>query len=94
MAITINANKEELILKLKQNLEDSWSGASQIIEELENINEQASNDGEITKESVLEAITDIIRDAKGNDMDLIFDDEDGFGSYEETDFSGLADLDD
>jgi len=65
-----------------------------IIEELENINEQASNDGEITKESVLEAITDIIRDAKGNDMDLIFDDEDGFGSYEETDFSGLADLDD
>ena len=64
-----------------------------IIEELENIMDQASNDGEITKESVLEAITDVIREAKGNDMDLIFGDEDGFDSYEETDFSGLADLD-
>ena len=64
-----------------------------IIEELENIMDQASNDGEITKESVLEAITDVIREAKGNDMDLIFDDEDDFSSYGETDFSNLANLD-
>ena len=64
-----------------------------IIEELDNIIEQASSDEEIGKKSILEALTDVVRDAKGNDMDLIFEDEDEFGSYEETDFSSLADLD-
>ena len=64
-----------------------------IIEEIENIMDQASNDEEIGKDSILEALTDVIRDAKGNDMDLIFDDDDSFSSYEETDFSSLADLD-
>ena len=64
-----------------------------IIEELDNIIEQASSDEEIGKQSILEALTDVVRDAKGNDMDLIFDDEDEFSSYEETDFSSLADLD-
>ena len=64
-----------------------------IIAELDNIIEQASSDDEIGKESILEALTDVVRDAKGNDMDLIFEDEDNYGSYEETDFSSLADLD-
>ena len=64
-----------------------------IIAELNNIIEQASSDDEIGKESILEALTDVVRDAKGNDMDLIFEDEDEFGSYEETDFSSLADMD-
>ena len=64
-----------------------------IIEELDNIIEQASSDDEIGKQSILEALTDVVRDAKGNDMDLIFEDEDEFGSYEETDFSSLADMD-
>jgi hypothetical protein len=41
MNTTINKNKEELILKLKQRLEDSWSGASQIIEELEEFQYEA-----------------------------------------------------
>ena len=63
-----------------------------IIEELDNIIEQASGDEEIGKQSILEALTDVVRDAKGNDVDLIFEDEDEFGSYEETDFSSLADL--
>ena len=64
-----------------------------IIEELDNIIEQASGDDELGKESILEALTDVVRDAKGNDMDLIFEDLDEFDSYEETDFSSLADLD-
>ena len=64
-----------------------------IIAELNNIIEQASSDDELGKESILEALTDVVRDAKGNDMDLIFEDEDEFGSYEETDFSSLADMD-
>ena len=66
----------------------------QIIAELENIIDQASDDDEISKESMLDALTDVVRDAKGNDMDLIFEDLDDFDSYQETDFSSLADLDD
>ena len=63
-----------------------------IIAELDNIIEQASGDDELGKEAILEALTDVVRDAKGNDMDLIFEDSDDFDSYEETDFSSLADL--
>ena len=63
-----------------------------MIEELENIMDQASNDDEIEKDSILEALTDVVRDAKGNDMDLVFEDLDDFDSYEETDFSSLANL--
>ena len=65
----------------------------QIIAELENIIDQASDDDEISKESMLDALTDVVRDAKGNDMDLIFEDLDDFDSYQETDFSSLADMD-
>ena len=63
-----------------------------IIEEIENILDQASNDEEIGKDSILEALTDVVRNAKGNDMDLVFEDLDDFDSYEETDFSSLAEL--
>ena len=65
-----------------------------IIEELENIMDQASNDDEIGKDSILEALTDVIRDVKGTDMNFTFDGEDNFSSYEDVDFSSLADLDD
>ena len=65
-----------------------------IIEELENIMDQASADDEIGKESILDAITDVIRDAKGTDMNFTFDGEDDFGYNTETDFSSLADLED
>jgi hypothetical protein len=64
-----------------------------IIAELENINEQAINDEEIDKDAIIEALTDVIRDAKGNDMDLVFEDLDDFDSFQETDFSSLADMD-
>jgi len=65
----------------------------QLIEEIENITEQAINDDEIEKDAIIEALTDAIRDAKGNDMDLVFEDLDDFDSYQETDFSSLADMD-
>ena len=64
-----------------------------IIEELDNIIEQASSDEEIGKQSILEALTDVVRDAKGDDLDFHVEDEDHFGSFEETDFSSLSDLD-
>ncbi len=65
-----------------------------IIEELENIIEQASADEEIEKDAIMDALTDVIRDAKGTDMNFTFDGEDDFGSYEDVDFSSLADLED
>ena len=65
-----------------------------IIAELDNIIEQASSDEEIGKESILEALTDVVRDAKGTDMNFTFDGEDDFGYNTETDFSSLADLED
>ena len=39
---TINKNKEELLAKLKQRLEDSWSGVSQVVEELEEFEYEAN----------------------------------------------------
>ena len=66
----------------------------QIVEELENIIEQASADDEIGKESMLDALTDVVRDAKGTDsLDFNMEDDDHYGSWQETDFSSLSDLD-
>ena len=65
-----------------------------IIEELENIIEQASADEEIEKDAIMDALIDVIRDAKGTDMNFSFDGEDDFDSYEDVDFSSLADLED
>ena len=65
-----------------------------VIEEIENILDQATDDAEIGKESVLDALQDIVRDAKGTDsLDFEVDDDDHFSSWQETDFSSLADLD-
>ena len=63
-----------------------------IIAELENIIEQASSDDEIGKESMLEALTDVVRDAKGDSLFFDIEDEDHYGSWQETDFSSLSDM--
>ena len=64
-----------------------------IIEELENIMDQASADDEIGKESMLDALTDVVRDAKGTDsLDFNMEDDDHYGSWQETDFSSLSDM--
>jgi len=65
----------------------------QIIEELDNIIEQAEADEEIGKQSMIEALQDVVRDAKGSEMDFSFDDDEHYATFEETDFSSLADLD-
>ena len=65
-----------------------------IIAEIENITEQAINDDEIERDAIIEALTDVIRDAKGNDsLDFDMDDEDHFRSWQETDFTSLSELD-
>jgi hypothetical protein len=62
----------------------------QLLDELDNVIEQGSNDDKTTKVSVINAITELVRECRGDDMDFMFDDEDHYGSFEETDFSGLV----
>ena len=64
-----------------------------IIEEIENIMDQASADDDIGKDSILEALTDVVRDAKGDSLDFDMENDDHFESWQETDFSSLSDLD-
>ena len=63
-----------------------------MIEEIENILEQASDDVEIGKESILEALQDVVRDAKGDSLDFDIEDDDHYSSWQETDFSSLSDM--
>ena len=65
-----------------------------VIEEIENILDQATDDDEIGKESIIDALQDVVRDAKGTDsLDFEVDDDDHFSSWQETDFSSLSELD-
>ena len=64
----------------------------EILAELNNIKEQAVNEEGIGKESILEAITDLIHDIGGNDgLDgFNFTEEDGlYDTFESIDFSEL-----
>ena len=62
----------------------------EIVTELQNIKEQAVTHDYISKDSVIEAITDLIHDAGGNDgFDFSFEDEDHYDSFENVDFSEL-----
>ena len=64
----------------------------EILAELNNIKEQAVNEDNIGKESILEALTDLIHDIGGNDgLDgFNFTEEDGlYDTFESIDFSEL-----
>ena len=63
-----------------------------IIEELENIIEQSADDELIEKDAIMEALIGVVRDAKGDSLDFDMEDDDHFSSWQETDFSSLADL--
>ena len=63
-----------------------------IVAELNNIKEQAVNEDGITKDSILEALTDLIHDIGGNDgLDgFNFTDEDDlYDTFENIDFTEL-----
>ena len=64
-----------------------------IIEELENIIEQSADDELIEKDAIMEALIGVVRNAKGDSLDFDMEDDDHFSSWQETDFSSLADLD-
>ena len=64
----------------------------EILAELNNIKEQSVNENAITKDSILEAITDLIHDIQGNDGLDGFDiglDDDLYDTFENIDFSEL-----
>ena len=61
-----------------------------VINELRNIKEQATNHDDIGKDSILEAITDLIHDSGGDGFDMSFEDDDHYNSFEETDFTNLV----
>ena len=62
-----------------------------ILAELQNIKEQAVNEEGVTKNSIVEAITDLIHDAGGNDgLDgFNISDDDHYDTFETIDFSEL-----
>ena len=62
----------------------------QLLDELDNVIEQGTNDEKITKVSVITAITDLVREFRGDDLDFMYTDDDHYDSFEETDFSGLV----
>ena len=59
----------------------------EIIEQIKNIKGNYVN-GNITGEDMVELMEDLIHDVEGNDG-MMWDDEDNYGSYEETDFTKL-----
>ena len=62
----------------------------QLLDELDNVIELGSSDDEnITKTSVITAITDLVREFRGDDLDFMYTDDDHYDSFEETDFTKL-----
>ena len=67
-------------------------GIQDILNELKNIKEQSVNEVDITKDSMLEAITDLIHDIEGNDgLDgfNLSSDDDLYDTFENIDFTEL-----
>ena len=61
----------------------------QLLDELDNVIEQGTNDENITKVSVITAVTDLVREFRGDDLDFMYTDDDHYDSFEETDFTDL-----
>ena len=59
----------------------------EIMEQIKNIKGNYVN-GNINSEEMVEAIEDLVHDVECNDG-MMWDDEDNYGSYEETDFTKL-----
>ena len=59
----------------------------EIMEQIKNIKGNYVN-GNINGEELVEAIEDLVHDVEVNDG-MMWDDEDNYGSYEETDFTKL-----
>ena len=62
----------------------------QLLDELDNVIEQGTNDEDITKTSVITAVTDLLREFRGDDLDFMYTDDDHYDSFEDTDFTDLV----
>tara|TARA_R110002050_G_scaffold96529_1_gene200714 strand:+ start:578 stop:874 length:297 start_codon:yes stop_codon:yes gene_type:complete len=78
--------QEDLLKKLKQRLEDSWSGASQVLEELEDFYYDVVNDkrlNERTKEKLEDFFDCFLSDIKDKAMDIQDESQQAIDSFEE-----------
>ena len=83
---TINKNREDLLAKLKQRLEDSWTGVSQVIEELEEFEYEANTNLESSiKNNIDVPEKEIIKNEKLVDF---YDNELMYLKYDAEDLQG------
>ena len=78
--------QEDLLKKLKQRLEDCWSGASQVIEELEEFYYDTVNDkrlNERTREKLYDFFDYPLADIKDKAMDVQDETQNAIDSFEE-----------
>jgi hypothetical protein len=90
MNTTIKKDKyelqEELLKKLKQRLEDCWSGASQVLEELDEFYYEITNDknlNERTRESLEQFFDYPLADIKDKAMDIQDETQNAIDSFVE-----------
>jgi len=78
--------QEDLLKKLKQRLEDSWSGASQVLEELDEFYYEVVNDkrlNERTKEKLEDFFDCFLSDIKDKAMDMQDESQQAIDSFVE-----------
>ena len=78
--------QEDLLKKLKQRLEDSWSGASQVLEELDDFYYDIANDkrlNERTKEKLEDFFENQLADIKDKASDMQYESQEAIDNFVE-----------
>jgi len=76
--------REELLKRLKQRLEDCWTGASQVLEELDEFYYEVTNDknlNERTEESLAQFFDYYLADIKDKAMDIQDESQNAIDSF-------------
>ena len=76
--------REELLKRLKQRLEDCWTGASQVLEELDEFYYEVTNDkhlNERTRESLEQFFDYPLADIKDKAMDIQDESQNAIDSF-------------
>ena len=76
--------REELLKRLKQRLEDCWTGASQVLEELDEFYYEVTNDknlNERTRESLEQFFDYPLADIKNKAMDIQDESQNAIDSF-------------
>ena len=78
--------QEDLLKKLKQRLEDCWSGASQVLEELDDFYYDIANDkrlNERTKEKLEDFFENQLADIKDKASDMQYESQEAIDNFVE-----------